>query len=165
MPTKMVTIRSLSATVDGRNPFPSKECSKFDRSMHVSVTGLRLLGIPLDPAGITSRLFRNWSIIFGWVAFLGNVGGNLAILTDLISRQLLSTSTTTTSWNLLINKFNFVFFFIANHAAFFFCTAPNWSEIRSILRRIENLCLFNSEDHRKFRRICNIGNITILVLV
>jgi len=132
MPTKMVTIRSLSATVDansvdGRNPFPTKECSEFDRSMHVSVTGLRLLGIPLDPAGITCPVFRYWSIIIGWIAFLGNLGGNLVILTDLISNQLLSTNTTTTSWNLLINKFNFV--------------------------------------HRKFRRIFNIGNITILVLV
>ena len=100
MPTKMVTIRSLSASVDSsahsRNPFPSKECSEFDRSMHVSVTGLRLLGIPLDPAGITCPIFRHWSIIVGWIAFLGNVGGNLAILTDLVSRQLLSTSTTTT---------------------------------------------------------------------
>lgn len=166
----MVTIRSLSAAVDvnsnGRHPFPaSKECSGFERSLHVTVTGLRLLGIPLDPTGIASPLFRNWSIIFGWIVFLGNLGGNLVIFIDLVSRQLLSTSTTTTSWNLLINKFNFVFFFTTNHAAFFLCIAPNWSEIRSMLGRIENLGLFSLEDYRKFRRIFNIGNIIILVLV
>ena len=167
----MVTVRSLSAAVDaadgGRHPLkrPSKECSEFDRNLHVSVTGLRLLGIPLDSSGITSPLFRYWSIIIGWIAFLGNLGGNLAIIVDLVGRQLVSKSKTTTDWNLLINQLNFAFYFITNHAGFFFCTAPNWREMRRILGRVENLCLFNSEDYWKFRRILTIGNIAVLVIV
>jgi len=171
MPTKMVTVRSLSTAVDaansGRHPLnrPTNECSNFDWSLHVSVTGLRLLGIPLDSSGIQSPLFRYWSIIIGWIVLIGNLGGNLAIITDLVGRQLVSKSTTTTDWNLLINQLNFAFFFVTNHAGFFFCTASNWREMRRILGRIENLCLFNAEDHRKFRRIFTIGNFAVLVMV
>lgn len=167
----MVTVRSLSAAIDvadgGRHQLkrPSKECSEFDRSLHVSVTGLRLLGIPLDSSAIKSPLFRYWSIIIGWIVFIGNLGGNLAIIADLVGRQLVSKSTTTTDWNLLINQLNFAFYFITNHAGFFFCTAPNWREMRRILGRVENLCLFNSEDYWKFRRILTIGNIAVLVIV
>ena len=106
-----------------------------------------------------------WSIIIGWIVFIGNLGGNLAIIVDLVGRQLVSKSTTTTDWNLLINQLNFAFFFVTNHAGFFFCTASNWREMRRILGRIENLCLFNSENHRKFRRIFTIGNIAVLVMV
>jgi len=171
MPTKMLTVRSLSAAVGaadgGRHPLkrPSKECSEFDRSLHVSVTGLRLLGIPLDSSGIQCPLFRYWSTIIGWIVFIGNLGGNLAIIVDLVGRQLVSKSTTTTDWNLLNNQLNFAFFFITNHAGFFFCTAPNWREMRRILGRVEDLCLFNSEDYWKFRRILTIGNIAVLLIV
>jgi len=85
--------------------------TNFDQILRLTVTSLRLVGIPLDPFGIKPKLFR-------YV--------HLALLT---------------------------------------CIVPNWKDVLTVFRQIDELNLFGPDDYKKFRKIFLNGIIISITAV
>jgi len=141
--------------------------SRFDqKSLLISIMGLRVLGIPMDLSGIRSPIFRSWSIVFGWISFLANIVGNIVILADMPSCQSTRTTTMTTAYlAIVIKKVTFTFLLVTAHAAHLLYMGPNWKELLQILKQIEQLQLFKEDDYRNLQNIFFVGNITFVILV
>ena len=154
-------------TMSVKNQVAGSNSSRFDqKSLFISIMGLRVLGIPMDPSGIRSPILRSWSIVFGWISFLANIVGNIVILADMASRQSTRTTTMTTAYlAIVIKKVTFTFFLVMAHAAYLLYMGPNWKELLQILKQIERLQLFKEDDFRNLQNIFLVGNITFVILV
>ncbi len=149
----------------GPSPMVAPSINCFDQILVVTVTSLRLIGIPLNPSSIKSYIFRYWSISFGLILLLLNLVTNVAIFVKKLQNIRLKKIMTTRDWNVLINEINLAATLVILHANLLIRTAPNWKEFESILRQINRLKMFEDGDYEKFRRIIVKGIVVAIAMV
>ena len=148
MPNKAVSFNATVYPISEKK----KESSSFGQSLHVIVTGLRILGIPLDLQGIHSKWLRYWSLGFGLIMLMLNVTVCMTVLVNTLATMAMKKKLSIADWNLVVNEFNFTILLVGSHIVLLGWTAPNWKKVMKILQKIERLNLFKPEDYEKFRR-------------
>lgn len=142
---------------------PTRE--SFDNIMAVIVKSFRLIGIPLDPSGIRSSIFRYWSIGLGSAMFLLNVVVNSYVLLSLATSFDSTKAMTTTNWSFVIHISNFVISLVGVHAGLFIYTSLDWKEFMGVFLQIDRLHIFKKEDYKAFQNIFSKGIIVSTLLV
>lgn len=157
----IMNLMSLKNSYEDTNHGSIIPSNRFEIIFRKIVFSLRLLGIPLDPSAIKkkSRLLYYWSIGLGLLSIFLNV----TLTFYSFSRK--ENPKTTGQINLLINEINISFTMLLIHAGLFFVTSLRWSNLSSMIIRIEKLGFFQPEDYEKFRKISLVGSIFVLVMV
>lgn len=165
--TKRSSMWAKRVANEGTPPkYAVKASQSFHDMMARIVKSLRLMGIPLDPYGIDSTFLRYWSISFGLVILLLDVGINCKLFISLFtSNEDLTKNITTANVSLMIHMGNFVLSLVTLHTGLLISTSLNWKGFVNSLHQIEKLHIFKEEDYDKFNIIFRNGIITFLSLV
>ncbi len=137
----------------------------FDNIMAVIVKTFRLIGIPLDPSGMTSTIFRYWSIGLGSAMFLSNVGTNSYVFLSLTTSFDSTKVMTTSNWSFFIHISSFVISLVGVHAGLLISTSLKWKAFMGVLLQIDKLHIFKKEDFKRFQKIFRKGIIVSTLLV
>lgn len=136
----------------------------FDQILRITVKSLRFIGIPLDPSGIKPIIFRYWSMVSGLLIFLFCLVANAAILVKSVQKRT-SKTMTTGDWNFIINASSIAVTLVGVHLALLIRTVPNWKDVITVLRQIDELQLFKPNDYKNFRKIFLNGIIISISMV
>ncbi len=167
MATKLITIQPIfSGENMGKGlQFPAKnKVWQFDQSLQFAVTGMRVIGVPLNMTGIRSLYFRYWSFWFGRFFFFINVALNIIISMNIIDGGSGKVKTTA-DWNHLISELNYSVGLVGTNIALFGWTVPKWKGLVQVLHRIEQLNLFQEKDYKLFRQYFQILSCTFFLVV
>jgi len=134
---------------------------RFNTIFRRIVLCLRIIGIPLDPAGIRkeSRLLQCWSIGLGCFSLFSSISLNIYAL------SLREKPMTTTQLSSFLDDINLAFALIMVPAGLLLKTSSRWGTLFSILNGIETVGFFRTKDFEKLNKICVYGGTAMLSLV